>query len=76
MATALAGEAGLGAWEIINEPEGSLRLTSDPSNPCYDTDAVLRNTGAGWAGHSFTMQQLLAAVNKQAAAIHRADPKA
>jgi len=37
---------------------------------------VLQNTGAGWAGHSFTMKELLVFVNKQAAAIHRSDPKA
>jgi len=75
MAMALAGEAGLASWEIINEPEGSLRL-SDDSNPCYETSKTLAGTGAGWAGNSFTMQQLQVFINKQAAAIHRADPKA
>lgn len=73
---ALADEPGVGSWEVINEPEGSLSLTKDDKQPCYDTKTVLENTGAGWAGHSFTMHQLLIFVNKQAAAIHRADPKA
>mmetsp|Transcript_21226 Transcript_21226/g.42146 ORF Transcript_21226/g.42146 Transcript_21226/m.42146 type:complete len:433 (+) Transcript_21226:41-1339(+) len=74
MMQAIGSEPGLGAIEIMNEPEGSLQLESDPSNPCFDSEPVLKNTGAGWNGHLFTMKQLLTFVNVQAAAIHQASP--
>lgn len=74
LATALKGEPGLGAWEIMNELEGSLTLTKDPSEACFDTEPILKNTGAGWAGHSYTMQQALRFISMQAAAIKAADP--
>jgi hypothetical protein len=73
MITALQNEPALGTIEIMNEPEGSLNLDIDPSSPCYDA-GKLNNTGAGWAGHSYSMRQLLKFVNLQAAAIHKINP--
>ncbi|RXG61487.1 Mannan endo-1,4-beta-mannosidase [Armadillidium vulgare] len=45
-ASSVAGHPALGAWESINEPEGSVLVTSD-SDPCYDT-SLLEGSGAGW----------------------------
>ena len=75
MVQALKGEPGLGSWEIINEPEGSVDIASD-SEPCFDTQTVLSGSGAGWSGAKMRMQDLQRFVNVQTAAIHAADPKA
>ena len=45
MVQGLAGKVALGAWEIMNEPEGSVSISSN-SNPCFDT-SVLQGSGAG-----------------------------
>jgi len=42
-------------------------------NPCFDTQP-LAGSGAGWAD-SIPMQRLQSFINKQTAAIKRADPK-
>jgi len=56
MARELAGHPALGAWEIINEYEGSLRVPESNANACFDTN-VLVNSGAGWTGLSIPMQR-------------------
>ena len=71
---ALASRNGIGSWEILNEPEGSVLIDAD-DEPCFDT-SNLAGTGAGWAGTGVRMQDLLRFINQCGAAIKAADPKA
>jgi mannan endo-1,4-beta-mannosidase len=74
LVTGLASRNGLGAWEVMNEPEGSLLVASD-EEPCYDT-SNLEGTGAGWANTGLAMKDILRFTNQVSDAIQRADPKA
>lgn len=47
MVTALGDHPALGAWEIMNEPEGLVYNNLGDSNRCFDT-TPLSGTGAGW----------------------------
>ena len=70
-------EPALAAWEIMNEPEGSVDIhTVDSAQPCFDTNTVLRNSGAGWSKSNQKMEHLLRFFNLHAAAIKTADPTA
>ncbi|XP_064600906.1 mannan endo-1,4-beta-mannosidase-like [Liolophura sinensis] len=71
---AVKGFPSLGGWDIMNAPEGQIIPDVQNGEPCFTTRS-LKNTGAGWAGKTYTAQQLLRFINWQADAIHRADPK-
>ena len=70
----LSDKVALAAWEIMNEPEGSIAINSD-GDPCFDT-SVLQGSGAGWTGENIPMKNFLRFFNRQIAAIKQQDPKA
>lgn len=74
MVKGLAGEPALVGWEIMNEPEGILDVTAKGSG-CTDASR-LNGSGAGWSGHTLTMEQVQKIVNWSASAIHDNDPDA
>ena len=74
LVSALRDQTALAGWEIINEPEGSFQISSS-NEPCFDTSSVLSGSGAGWTGGQWPIKDVLRFINRQAAAIHAADPK-
>ncbi|GFR82385.1 endo-1,4-beta-mannanase 1 [Elysia marginata] len=52
------GHPALGAWDIMNEPEGMIKDGKSDSDPCFDTTA-LYDSGAGWAGKKYDYYQIL-----------------
>ncbi|CAB3380973.1 Hypothetical predicted protein [Cloeon dipterum] len=74
MVSGLAGHPAIGAWEVMNEPEGSIIPGSHP-DPCADTSA-LAGDGPGWSGANIPMERMLKFLNWQLAAIRDSDPSA
>jgi len=74
MVAHLSNKHALGAWEAVNEPEGSILVQAN-ANPCYDTLRIGQG-GAGWTGENIPMQRFLRFINLQNAAIREADPQA
>ena len=75
LVTGLKDEPALAAYELMNEPEGSVDPSTKNAEPCFDT-TILQGSGAGWAGGRIPMQELLRFFNLQAGAIKRVDSKA
>ena len=66
------GHPGLGGWEVVNEPEGSVLVDYD-SVDCWDT-TPLQGTGAGWVQEFLPMRNILQFINWQNSAIRFTDP--
>ena len=62
MVSALGNHLALRAWEIINEPKGSVLNNQVNSNPCYDT-TPLAPTGAGFGKKYVPMQKYFKIIN-------------
>ncbi|XP_032778625.2 mannan endo-1,4-beta-mannosidase [Daphnia magna] len=78
MVKSLAGHPALGAWEIINEPEGLIYDNTRDGNNCFNTFPLYKS-GAGFNKPQqalVTMRETLLFINWQAAAIKQTDPGA
>nr|ADE58568.1 GH5 family protein GH5C [Limnoria quadripunctata] len=71
-AKAVADHPALGAWEAMNEPAGSVHVSSD-ANHCYDTTNVGKQ-GGGWSGANIPMERFLILFGKMNQVIRANDP--
>ncbi|XP_050714912.1 mannan endo-1,4-beta-mannosidase-like [Eriocheir sinensis] len=69
----IKGHPALGAFEAVNEPEGSILVESN-SEPCYDTETI-GTSGAGWTGKAIPMERYLRFIGRQNAAVRAIDPE-
>ena len=72
---ALKDKVALAAWEIVNEPEGSIINHETNSRSCFDT-TPLTESGVGWTNANIPMRLWLRFINRHIAAIKATDPKA
>lgn len=77
MVQALKSARSLALWEIMNEPEGCIRMEQpNLTQPCYDTSSVHVYDMADWTHTGIPLERILKFIARQAAAIHTEDPKA
>jgi len=60
MVSALAGHPAIGAWEIMNEPAGSV-IPQYHEDYCADTSA-LEGQGPNWSGANIPMDRWAAKI--------------
>lgn len=76
LVTGLKNKKALAAYEVINEPGGSIKQgITDETNKCFDTNR-LKNSGANWANTGLEMKEILRFINLHLNVIKTADPKA
>jgi hypothetical protein len=71
----LKNKKALAAWDIINEPSGSITQGIKDANPCFDTQ-MLVGSGADWAQSHLSLRDVIRFINHHADAINSVDPKA
>jgi mannan endo-1,4-beta-mannosidase len=74
MVAGLKHHKALAAYDIINEPGGSIKPGVKDANPCWDTQ-ILTGSGADWAGSHLSAKDVARFINHHADAIKAADPK-
>ncbi|XP_067680321.1 mannan endo-1,4-beta-mannosidase-like [Haliotis asinina] len=72
MVKALGNHIALGGWDIINEMEGVIKIEDHGGDSCFDT-SFLKNSGAGFAGATYSAQDLQRFLNHVANGIKQAD---
>ncbi|CAG2119143.1 unnamed protein product, partial [Medioppia subpectinata] len=75
LVTGLKGKKSLAAWDVINEPQGSIADNTVDGNRCWDTTR-LKNSGTDWTQTHLKLKDVQRFVNLHAYAIKTADPKA
>ncbi|CAG2171133.1 unnamed protein product, partial [Oppiella nova] len=75
LASGLKDKKALAAWDVINEPQGSVADSITDTNPCWDT-TILKNSGADWTQTHLKMKDVMRFINLHSDAIKTGDPKA
>ncbi|XP_046355896.2 mannan endo-1,4-beta-mannosidase-like [Haliotis rufescens] len=75
MVKALGNHKALGGWDIMNEMEGIIKVEAHAGDSCFDTSFLLKS-GAGFAGATYSAQDLQRFLNHLANGIKQADSAA